>query len=644
MAILPLQTARVSDLLQTSVADQSIAATQSQLLQVQNELSSGLQVNQPSDNPSAAATIISLQRTLSQQQSYSDNINNAQSQLGQVDSQLESLGNLLLQAQNIASSDVGSTVTSQQQQGDAQVIDSLITQVQSLANTSFDGVYLFGGQNNATAPYVSADGGVQFVGSPNVIQTTVDQNMLMPTSVSGASVFGGLSTRVVGSTNLTPSVTSQTQISSLGGATHDGVNLGSIQLGNGTTSATIDLSSAQTLGDVVSAINAAGVGGITASLTTEGIQLTGGASDNITVTDTSGTAAADLGIATSASGAGAGNPVTGANLNPTLTAFTPLSTLSGGAGLDSSGIIISNGGVSKTITFPAGGDVESMLNAINGSGLGVTAQINSTGTGINVQNAVQGATMSIGENGGSTATELGIRSFSPSSDLSQLNNGQGVGVAAAGSSGDFTITSAAGNSFTVSIAGATTVQDVLNDINGAASSAGVDVTASFATTGNGIVLSDTSGGSGALTVSPINASTAASDLGLTDPASSSATSLTGADVNGVQASGIFSDLQSLASALQTGNKDGITAAAQALQNDYNNVSDVRGVAGAQVQDLQNRASELSSENLATQTFLSNIQDTNMTAAISQFQTLQTALQAALLTTVQSQYLSVLNYL
>jgi flagellar hook-associated protein 3 len=642
MAILPLQTARVSDLLQASVANQSISSAQSQLLQVENELSTGKQVNQPSDNPSAAATILALNQLLSQRSAYATNIQSAQTQLGSAGTALTSLNNLLLQAQNIASADAGSTTTAQQRQADAQVVNSIITEVQNLANTNSNGVYLFGGQNGDTAPYVSGTSGIQFVGSTSVIQSEVDQNTLIPTQVSGANVFGAFSSTVVGSTTLTPSVTAQTQLSDLGGADGEGVSGGTITLSNGVGGTqTVDLSGAQTLGDVVSDINAAGVG-ITASLSSTGINLTAAAGDNITVADSNGTAAEELGIATGPGGAGAGNPVTGAALNPKVTLLTPISTLNGGTGINGSGIIITNGSVSKTLTFAAGGDVESILNTINGAGLGVVAQINSSGTGINVLNATQGATLTIGENGGTTAADLGIRTYSPSSSLAELNNGDGVGTAPAGSNGDFTITSAAGTSFTVSIAGAKTVQDVLNDINTAASSAGVNVTASFATTGNGIVLTDNTSGSGNLSVQAINASQAATDLGLTTPASGN--TITGADVNGVQTEGVFTDLQALAQALQSNNQDGITAAATALQKDYSNASTANGVAGAQVQALQNRSSELSTENIATQQLLSNIQDTNMTSAISQFQTLQTALQASLQTTAQSQELTLLNFI
>ena len=67
MAILPLQLARVSNLLRTSVATQSIASTQQQLLEVQNQLSTGKRLNAPSDDPGSAAIAEQL-RILTQEQ------------------------------------------------------------------------------------------------------------------------------------------------------------------------------------------------------------------------------------------------------------------------------------------------------------------------------------------------------------------------------------------------------------------------------------------------------------------------------------------------------------------------------------------------------------------------------------------------
>lgn len=80
----------------------------------------------------------------------------------------------------------------------------------------------------------------------------------------------------------------------------------------------------------------------------------------------------------------------------------------------------------------------------------------------------------------------------------------------------------------VGLTNASTVQDVLDQINTAA---GGKVTASFATNGNGIVLTDNTVGTGKLTVTPLNAATTAADLGLTSPAVGN--TITGSDVNPV---------------------------------------------------------------------------------------------------------------
>jgi len=638
MSVMPTSITGVSTLLASEVAEQSINTIQQNMLNVENQLATGLAVSQPSDNPEATSTILTLQKSLNLNSQYQSNINSANAQLSTVNSSLSSLSSLLLQAQSIASANVGTTASAQQQASAATIVQSLITSALNIANTSYNGTYIFGGEKNTTAPYVSGPDGVEFVGSPNVQNVSTGQSLTTPSQVNGAQTFGSMLSQV-GGAPLNPAVTADTRLSDLAGAGNNGVDATTIQISNGVQTALVDLTNADTLGGVVADINAAGVGGITASLTNNGIELTGAPTDNITVSDVGGTTAADLGIATPAGGMGDGNPDIGSSVNAKVTDLTPLSALINGAGLDPAGMVISNGSTTATITVPAGGDVQSLLNEINGAGLGISAQINSSGTGIQITNLTQGTTLSIGENGGTTATELGVRTFSPSTELSAINGGQGVQTAQGGA-GDFTVTRANGTSFTVSLAGAQTVQDVINDINTA--DAGGGVTASFATTGNGIVLTDTTGGSGTLTVTAINASPAAGELGLTNTAVGNV--INGGDVNALPAQGIFSNLQALASALKAGNTDQINAAAQGLQNDYNTVIDVQGQAGAIVQANTGQQTELQNQSVATNTFLSSVQDTNFASAISQFQLLQTSLQAALETTAQSNQYTLLDYL
>jgi flagellar hook-associated protein 3 FlgL len=628
--------ARVSDQLRANVALSSMNSSQQQLLQVENEISTGKRVNSPSDDPGAAAIIQQLQKTLEQRQAFSTNLDTANSQLSEADSTLGDLSDLLQQAQNIASQNVGTDSTADQRAAAAQVVQTLITQALSIGNTQFEGAYLFGGDRSTTAPFVTdSSGNVKFVGSANVLQNSVDEQTSLPIGVNGAQVFGAINSQVAGAA-LDPAATAATRIMDLGGATNEGVQLGAIKIGDGSSTAVVDLSKADNFGDVTAAINAAGLAGVTASIGTNGLVLSG--SGNITVNEVGGgTTAADLGILTPNSG-GAGVTVTGANVNTKVTPLTDLSSLNGGTGLDLSGITINNGGTPVTVSFAGLSTVQDVVNAIDSSKAGATAQVNAAGTGIQIINPTQGTSLSITENGGTTAAELGIQTTTASTLLSSFNGGKGVGTA---TGPDLQITRKDGSSFTVEVDGSNTVQDVVNAIN--AADGGGGVTASLNSASNGIQLTDTTAGAGTLAVSPLNASTAAKDLGLLNGTTSGNT-LTGADVNPVESTGLFGNLEKLQQALQHNDTQGITDAAQALQADYSRVVVARGANGANLKDVQNRQSQLQDENVATQSFLSDLQDTDFTSAITKMQTLQTALQASYETTAKVLNLSLMDFL
>ncbi len=274
MAIVPVQLARVSNLLRTNMSQGQISRTQQQLLRVQNELSTGRKINTPSDDPGNAAIVQQLQKTLEQREAFATNLNRAKSHLGAVDSTLGDLSDLLQQAQEIASANVGSDVTPDQRAGAAAIVESIYGEALTLANRQFEGVYLFGGDRSTDAPFVSESGGVRFVGSERVLQNAFDEGTDLPFMVNGADVFGALSTRVQGDVDLSPSMTAATRLADLRGATGDGIRTGLVTLSNGTATATIDLRGADTVGDVIDAINNAAVGGITASIGAGGDQIT----------------------------------------------------------------------------------------------------------------------------------------------------------------------------------------------------------------------------------------------------------------------------------------------------------------------------------------------------------------------------------
>jgi flagellin-like hook-associated protein FlgL len=631
-----LSSARISDLYRDTVASSNLDSVQVQLANMEQELSTGKAVTAPSDNPTAAASIEQLQKTITYQTQYTTNLTQGTAQLNEVDSSLGGLSTLLNQAQSIASQNVSNLTSASARASAASVIDSIYNQALSTANTQYNGTYLFGTDNAQNQPYVQTATGLQYNASDTTLNQTFDTGTDLSFQVTGSEAFGGESASVSTGTDISPSLSGTQRIVDLRGANGSGVKLGAIKIGNGTTTTSVDLSNADSVSDVIDDINNAGIAGVTASLTNNGILLNAAPTANITVTDvTGGTTAADLGIAT-ATGGGAGVSVTGADIGAKVTDFTPLSSLRGGLGIDTTGFTITNGGTPKTISLAGLNTVQDLVNAVNSSGTGVSASINSDGTGIDLKNITSGASLSVSEDGGTTATELGFRTFSPSTLLSSLNDGQGVSQPAGN---QFAVTTADGSTTNFSLSGAVTVQDAIDQIN---AQGGGKVTAAFATTGNGIVLTDTTTGTGTLSVTALNAATTASDLGLTGTATGN--KITGTDVNGVDAPGLFTDLNALRVALRSNDTNGITQAAEALQNDASTITNLQGTVGARTQELTAQSTSLSAQGIATQSLLSKYQDVDYTTAITQYQALQNSLQASLEVTAKTTQLTLLNYL
>lgn len=636
MAILPFNLARVSNLQRSTLVGRSVADGQAKLLATQNELTTGRRLNAPSDDATDAAVAQQIRKQLETFESYKKNLQSANTQMAQVDGALGDVTDLLLRAKELASANVGGDVTPAEREGALAELDAIYRQILSTANTAHAGQYLFAGDRLNQPPFVEDGGGVKFVGNDVELRNRYDYNTLLAYGVSGANVFGGVSSRVSGEADLSPSLSAGTSLASLNGAGDSGIARGVIRIGNGSGFADVDLADADTVGDVITRINNAGLGGITASLGGSGIVISGGGGDNITVEDIGrNTVAADLGILTT-TGGGAGVAITGSSLMPRVTPLTPVANLAGGGTIDlASGITITNGLRSATINFAGAATVEDILNAINDSDTGVRAQIAADGKGIEVLNPVQGSEMTLAENGGTTAADLGIRSFSSSSLLADMNFGDGVRLV---DDVDLRLTDSLGASADLDLSAATSVQDVIDAIN----AAGVGITAGFATTGNGILLTDTALGGSSWGAANLNFSHAVQDLGLNEPASGG--EILGRDVNAVRTEGVFTHLASLRKSLADGDTAGVNKAAEKLDADYDNVVRVRGGTGARLREFEGRLEQLADRTLTTIGLLSELEDTDYNEAILKFQTLQNQLQATYQTGSRLLNLSLMDFL
>ena len=642
-AVRPGQYSRVSMLMQSNMILNSIRSNSVDLLKAQDQLTSGLKIARPSDAPSEATTIMQLDNKLERFQDFLKNMNFASDIFASADAALGQAVGLVTDAHTLALE----LASKSGHKANATVINSILNQLVTVGNTSTRGNYIFAGQSATKPPFSQTDNGIEFIGSLDKMTTRVSLDSEIGFSVDGNDVFGAISSRVLGIADLNPDITTDTLLVDLNGGLERGIRKGSIRIDDGVNPAVvIDLSKSVTVGDVINKINAEAPSGTTASIAADGtsFQITsaaGGANLKILEVGT-GYTARDLGIFNSA---GAGATISGQDVDARLTSATPVTALAGGAGIDlTSGLLITNSliGNTNSLDLSTATTMGEILATINQAGLGVRAVINDGESGINIFNQLSGSQMSIGENGGTTAADLGIRSMVGTTPLSELNGGRSVHVTGQNDdAGVIQITDRNGTTYDVDLSTAKTVQDVMDLINAATGGA---VTAALTTTGNGIVLTNTVGGAGNLSVTTISANGyfVAKELGLDQSVGSD--TLTGQDVNRIEPAGVYSHLIALRDAMEAGDQVAINRAGAALEKDLERLINLHGKVGSQMAALEDRKIRTEDNMIAIVRLRSDIRDMDFAEAVTRYQNLATALQANLMAASKMTGMSLLDFL
>ena len=284
------------------------------------------------------------------------------------------------------------------------------------------------------------------------------------------------------------------------------------------------------INDASDAGDVANGGRIVAAIAADGVSLqiteTTGGAGNLIIASTAANphAAAQLGIETDPAGVAA-TSVAGSRLLASMNSVL-VSSLNGGAGLGGATTISitdragTNFSLSNLDTFDSLSEIMDAINAAaTAAGADIAVSLNTAGNGLRVEDSSGGVSNLIITGDGAAALGLdtgapGIASttkegsnlqhtyVSEATLLEELNYGRGIGL------GEFTITDAAGLSMDVNIGSdATTLFDIINEINGLASAQGVGVAARINDQGDGLLIENTSG-SGTIRVTSVSGTTA----------------------------------------------------------------------------------------------------------------------------------------
>ncbi|WP_075185554.1 flagellar hook-associated protein FlgL [Teredinibacter haidensis] len=183
---------RISSLQIFNIANKGMADANRSLIHTQEQLSSGVRVLNPSDDPVASTKIMQLTNDLSNISQYKKNIDIAENNLVLEESNLSSVNNLLQRMQELAVQ-AGNTATLSTSEYDALAaeVDARLDELQNLLNSqNANGDYIFGGYKSRSQPFVgSAASGFQYQGDDGQQYIKVANNTSVPASDSGKDIF-----------------------------------------------------------------------------------------------------------------------------------------------------------------------------------------------------------------------------------------------------------------------------------------------------------------------------------------------------------------------------------------------------------------------------------------------------------------------
>lgn len=168
------------------------------LAHVVEQMATGKEILQPSDDPIAATRITQLNRQQSAIEQYQSNIDSASAGLSQQESILDGVNNSLLAVRDDLLEAANGTNTADSLASLGQDIESLTeSMVAALNYQDEDGHYVFGGTINDQPPIVAVDDdgdGVtdsySYQGNSDHRQTTVSNGVEVDTNVAASDFFG----------------------------------------------------------------------------------------------------------------------------------------------------------------------------------------------------------------------------------------------------------------------------------------------------------------------------------------------------------------------------------------------------------------------------------------------------------------------
>ncbi|MHB8157555.1 MAG: flagellar hook-associated protein FlgL, partial [Desulfocucumaceae bacterium] len=141
----------------------------SKVARTQEQLSTSKSMLRPSDHPERMSQVLSVKASLSYLEQYDRNLEDGLSYLNLSDSSMQTVGDILHQAGEIAVQGSNGTYTQEDLAALGEQIDKMIDHVKDLANSSVGNSFIYAGTKNSRAPFVRTGDIITYIGDTGSI-------------------------------------------------------------------------------------------------------------------------------------------------------------------------------------------------------------------------------------------------------------------------------------------------------------------------------------------------------------------------------------------------------------------------------------------------------------------------------------------
>ncbi|MGA9290036.1 MAG: flagellar hook-associated protein FlgL [Anaerobacillus sp.] len=153
------------------------------------QVSTGKRINKPSDDPIGVQKSLKLASQLADNEQYERNTDYTISWMETTDQALNSISNALQRANELGLQASNGTNSPEDQKTIAKEIEQLRSEVADIANTKFDGKYIFNGQKTDQAIEIATNGDLTYNDQPLMQRISASNSITM--NVKAGDVFDG---------------------------------------------------------------------------------------------------------------------------------------------------------------------------------------------------------------------------------------------------------------------------------------------------------------------------------------------------------------------------------------------------------------------------------------------------------------------